>query len=154
MERLLAYRFGTKIDFGAAGNGLDYELSGFGLPENWGTWTDGPLARLGLCLVQPVERDLNLVLGSYTYVGGEHQLQEGQVVVNGTKLGTFTYQQAGLVETRALRIPKVVAAARGGEVIVEMLLPNAFSPAEIGKSDDQRKLGLGLVWATIAPTEH
>ncbi|HEY2014103.1 MAG TPA: DUF6311 domain-containing protein [Bryobacteraceae bacterium] len=149
IERLLTYRLGTPISFDQQGNSADYILDGFSIPEPWGLWTEGKLARLGFRLAEDPGPDVTFAISSYAYIGLKHPIQEAQVVVNGQAIGKFSFMQSGAAETRVMRIPREALMAGGGEVIMELHLPNAISPTEVGEPADGRHLGLGLVWATF-----
>ncbi len=149
IQRLLTYRLGTPIGFDQQGNSQDYTLEGFSVPEPWGTWTDGNLAKLAFRVAGEVHSDLTLAIANYAYVHARHPMQQAEVVVNGQSIGKLGYMQYA-VETRLLTVPKAAAAARGGEITIEFRLPDAVSPSELGEPADARRLALGLIWAMLS----
>jgi hypothetical protein len=154
IEKLLVYQLGAPISFDQQGNSRDYVLQGFSTPEWWGTWTEGKLARLGFRLTEDPKSDLVFGLGSYAYIGLKHPIQEAHVEVNGVPVGKLTFMQSGVVETRALQIPRQAIEAGHGQVLVDFHLPNAISPTEVGEPADNRRLGLGPVWASFSKAKN
>jgi hypothetical protein len=150
VDAMLPYQMGTPIQFDDKGNAPDYTVQGFSVPEPWGTWTEGNRAVLAFRLNPAPHRDLNLTLANYAYVLPKHPLQRVEVVVNGHSLQTLSYVQPGAVETRLVKIPKAVAMERGGAVTIELLLPDAVTPSELGEPADLRRLALGMIWAVVA----
>ncbi len=154
IQRLLTYQLGTPIGFDLLGNSRDYVMEGFSDPEPWGTWTDGNSAKLAFRTIGDLKSDLTLTLANYAYVMPKHPVQEAEVVVNGRSVGRLDYVRPGAVETRQVGIPKDAAASRGGDITIELRLPRAVSPSEIGEPADARRLGLGLVSATLSQAKN
>ena len=149
IKRMLTYRLDSQIDFRQGGNSQEYTLDGFSAPEPWGTWTDGNVAHIGFTLDEDPKSDLTLAMASYAYVSEKHPVQQVQVFVNGQSVGEFTYGKAGGIETHQVRIPQAAFSARSGDVVIELRLPKAISPSEVGEYVDGRRLALGLVSATL-----
>jgi hypothetical protein len=83
----------------------------------------------------------------------KHPAQEVEVLLNGRSVGKLEYMRPGAIETRVLAIPREAATARGGDIEVELRLPDAVSPSDIGEPADKRVLGLGFVSATLSPAK-
>jgi hypothetical protein len=146
IETFLPYKLGTPISFDDKGNGADYTSSGFSVPETWGIWTEGNRAVLEF--KADVGSDLTLTLTNYAYVLAKHPLQRTEVIVNGHSLQSLSYIQPGVIETRVIRIPTAVQRP-DGRLTIELLLPDAVTPSELGQPADNRRLALGLVSAVV-----
>ena len=131
------YQFGETVSFLAGGDSKRFCTSGWSRAEPAGTWTEGPAASLAF-RVTPPEKGLMLSMTLTGHKHPPHLLQQPvELYVNGEKIGTWVVREAA---THTALIPKQIAAR--GLLIVDLHLPKAFSPAEVGASADPRRLGV------------
>jgi hypothetical protein len=90
------------------------------------------------------------VTSSLRLYQGRTSRSGGRGLVNGKSIGKLTYEQIGAATSSLLRIPLALAMSRGGDVTIELRMPNAISPRELNEAPDGRKLGLGVVWASVS----
>jgi hypothetical protein len=140
------YSLGERVAFAKGGEGPRggrYAIEGWSAPEDWGMWSTGPKAQLLLPLAEAPRHDVILTLYGQAFVNRRHEQQQVDVMVNGVAQQSLLYNRRRKNDIRSIRIP--AAAVQGGQVLVELRFPDAASPRELGLSDDDRKLGLGLI---------
>jgi hypothetical protein len=121
--------------------------SGWSTPESWGTWTAGQQAQIDV-RVTPEAR--SIVLDVMAFVLPQHPAQRVIVSVNGEQVLTTQLVQ---LQDNHLDIP-ITAAIRQhladtDRLTIELQLPDAISPQQLGLNDDSRVLGLGLKRLTV-----
>lgn len=143
-------RPGEPIHFTATGAGRRYADAGWGVPENWGTWTEGSIARLTLSVLDPIDGPLTLSVFAGAFARPE--LAVG-VSVNGCPLAVWTFREGEPMVERRCTLP---ADRVGADGLLRILftIDRPRSPFEEGMGDDHRRLGLGLVWLRINPEKE
>jgi glycosyltransferase involved in cell wall biosynthesis len=142
-----AWRLGETLLFTAGSPHVALFREGWGDPAHWGTWSVEPTATLVFRpLPQPSEP---LVLRALVrgFVSPAQPRLEVDVCVGGTRLTTWTFAHPSdfsLVE-RAVTIP--VDLLDEGVARLELSMPAVRSPRELGMSQDERRLGIGLARA-------
>ncbi len=130
-----------RIFFTSSGNGQKYQLFGWSEPENEGTWSDGDTAIVLLNLSTTTNRDLELLVEGHAFLGVKHSAQEIEVLVNKRKLSILKYDS--LSDTlRKVMIPMELVNEKKGRLLIQFKFKNPKSPAELGLSNDSRRLGL------------
>jgi hypothetical protein len=142
------YRIGEAVKFSIGGTSEAYAGKGWSLPEAWGRWTDGPVARLDLLLEPALPADLELSARILPYTQKSHPIQRVVVVVNGETVDQWTFLFGEKTATRHAGVPARVAALRT-PVQVQFLLPDAIAPERLGLSEDDRRLGIGVIELSI-----
>ncbi|MDD5175816.1 MAG: DUF6311 domain-containing protein [Sterolibacterium sp.] len=145
-----AYDF-ERIYFSSNGTGQKYKLLGWSAPENWGTWSDGDTASLLLDLSSRPKNDLELLIDGHAFLADKHPSQEVDILVNNHHAATLNYNQQHNSGVRVVKIPKVLALEKNGQLLIKFNFKNAKSPAELGLSEDARRLGLGIVSLELRP---
>lgn len=132
IRKVSIYEPGEILSFAAADpSGLRYVIHGMSSPEDWGTWTDGKEALLGLRA--NTQSDL---LHCRIAAGVYNSFQDVTISVN----GVCVYQNTAYLGED---IEFDFSNANGGVIEMIISLPQACSPAETG-SDDKRVLGLSI----------
>ncbi|WP_322846238.1 DUF6311 domain-containing protein [Pseudomonas sp. B33.4] len=121
--------------------------SGWSTPENWGTWSAGQQAQIDL-RVTPEARSIALEV--MAFVLPQHPAQRVIVSLNGEQVLTTRLTQ---LQDNHLEIP-IPAAIREqlvdtDRLTIELQLPDAISPEQMGLNDDSRVMGLGLKRLTV-----
>jgi hypothetical protein len=140
--------FGCKmerISFMSNGSGRKYWLYGWSSPEPWGTWSDGNTALVLLALSCTPKNDLELLIDGHAFLAGKHPSQEVDILVNGHHVAILKYDLQSNSGVSVIRIPKALALEKNGQLMIEFNIKNPISPAELGLSNDSRKVGLGIV---------
>ena len=123
---------------------------GWSAPEAWGVWSVGPRAELAIPIRERLEGDVTISLEARAFVAPS-QL-EGQTVIveaNGTEVAKLSYSRSDAQRvTRLVTVPKDVAARRN-PMRIAFSIVKPRSPAELGLSKDDRKLGIGLQALTL-----
>ena len=117
-------------------------LGGLSFAEEWGTWTDGSEAVLAFQFESLPEADLELVVAAKPFVNEKHPQQEVDVVVNGERVGRWTYDTSRTIKQRAT-IPAELVKQQI-PMTLTLRLRKAVSPSALGLSSGARQLGLGL----------
>lgn len=115
---------------------------GWSTPESWGTWSEGRQAQIVL-RITPEAR--SVVIDAMAFILPQHPAQRVIVSLNGEQVLSARLTQA---QGNHLQIP-ISAAIRqrlavDDQVTIELQLPDAISPQQLGLNDDARVMGLGL----------
>lgn len=144
-KELPSYEYGTVIRFGQGGNSEPYQISGWSMPEDGFTWTEGKRAVLGM---DTRAGSFNLVLKAELFpfvVSGTLEQQRVIVYVNGNKLGEWVARMPG---TFVMHIPARYTSKGLREVVLE--LPDAAVVKTVRPdSQDGRMLSIGVQKITI-----
>lgn len=135
------YKWEEEITFGREGNAEQYQGGGWSGPEDGFTWTDGFSATLALP-VSESEFDIELTVYSSPFLREDkHNLQRVFVFANGQKVDEWIFTERGSQEKKAY-IPNDLLD--GQMLYITFELPDAASPAELGISEDPRKLSMAV----------
>lgn len=124
------------------------KIRGFSHSEDWGTWSDGPMAIAMFRVAEAGELRAEFVL--HPFVPDKKRELTVTVTVNGLLMDTWRFRGPDTTEprTRSLRIPQD-AVGQGGVIWLAFAIKNALSPRQLGLSDDARALGIGLHGVTL-----
>lgn len=141
------YQVGTKLIFGAGGNGQIFLRDGWGMVEPWGVWSNGDqVASIDVTLAKPSSGPLEMIADVHAFTGHGHPAQTILIYANGTQIATWNFASEDMKKTAT--IPTVA----GSRLNIAFKTPNATSPVKvIPGSTDTRILGLGLRSLTINP---
>lgn len=133
----------TKITFDASNPIPPWE--GWSHPEPGGTWSDGDTSLLLLALSSLPKNDVELMIEGHAFLDDKNPSQEVDVLVNKIHVATLKYDQQANGGIRAVKIPKRLVLDNDGHLLTKFNFKNPKSPAELGLSDDTRRLGLSIV---------
>ena len=138
---LLSFRVASSIDWWQA-------VRGFADRESWGTWTEGERAVLRFRVVRPLALRAELNLLPYLPDYGRELMVA--VVANGTWLAEWSFRGPDTAgpRKRTLVIPEHLVA-RDGSIWLTFTIKGPRSPCELGQSEDDRRLGIGLLDLTL-----
>ncbi len=127
-------------------NGLNrkYLSYGWSAADPWGTWSDGDSSLLQFKLSTIPTNDLNLLIEGHAFITDKHPIQEIDVYVNNKYLSSLKYTLTDNAGIRTIRVPKKIID-NNNLVLIRFDYKNPKSPAELGMSEDGRRLGLGLI---------
>ena len=126
---------------------LRYLVSGWAQPEDGFCWSDGPVASLRLVNARAWTRDHVLAVECFAFLGrGGIACQHVRVVVQGLVIATWAVKQH---QWHLVIIPR--ALVESDELIVVLEISDPASPAGLGLSADQRRLGLAVTRISSAP---
>jgi len=140
-----AVETGQTVGFAQSERPRRYMVSGWSVPEPWGTWSTGGRARLRLRAVLrgSPPNFLNLDVGAFCT--RELPEQRVEVLVNGRAAASLRFDlETGETSKVAVPIPEEVWDGANGVVEIEFRTPDAKSPDELGLSADTRVLGVRL----------
>jgi len=129
---------GFTIDFTLAGNSARHTLHGWSVAEANGTWTDGHGAAVLLPPLGFVPSQVELTIHATPFLAGKIAAQKASLRVRGQIVGTWTVEA---FEKLRVRIEPSLLEGLDNTVL-ELLLPHATTPLELGLSVDRRRLGL------------
>ncbi|MEW5833878.1 MAG: hypothetical protein AB1832_02330 [Pseudomonadota bacterium] len=124
-------------------------VSGWSRPEAWGVWSDQPQALLRVpARLGDGSRPQSLVLNVRGFLTDHHRQQQLHVSVNGVGVldTVLNFPSPGDVKL-IIPLPSNVREREGYNI--ELSMPDAVSPAELGIGDDTRALAIGLVSASL-----
>ena len=139
-QNFLPCQWGREIAFDAdsiTASGYSF-LSGFAVPENNHTWTDGSQAMVKLS-VPRTHYDLLLTarVGAFVRPGKQ---QEVKIYANGQPAGTWRFESPAET-TRNLLIPQR-CLQNGGRLVLRFEISDPVCPANFGSGSDIRNLGI------------
>lgn len=128
-----------KYSSGKAGDGGFILGSNWGQREKWGVWSEGNVVTLNIpcgdeALLMDKGFTLSLELKSFSN-------QNVKFTTNGHTL----WQGEILGKPKVISFPISADTCHKDEIIISINISNPISPRELGLSDDQRKLGIGLI---------
>jgi hypothetical protein len=106
-------------------------------------------ARLIVDLDSPFNNDIVLEADVKGFVSPQHPEQTIGVLVNGQFVAEWEFDRTFNRGIRRAIISKEIADRQALEIVFQ--IPEAVSPAELGISSDERRLGLGLISLAIKP---
>jgi len=147
-------RPGETFMLGSAGNGQSTLAGGWSEGEADGRWTCAARADIALRLDSALEpgEELALELEGFPFVPQPGTQLHIELLANGRRVARTRFTNATVNTTarsHTLR-PGTVGPAR--DLILSWCICGARSPAELGISDDRRKLGFFLRRLTVTPT--
>ena len=117
-------------------------VSGWSTPEAWGTWSEGPTAKLRLPLAGA--RGRWRALFTCKAFGPPHAPVTVQARGGSAAQAVDWSMPADVIVQRELDVD-----ASGDDVTVQFTFPNPASPRDLGLAADSRQLGLGLIAVTL-----
>jgi len=133
------------------GQGVDDEsmlAGGWGEPEPFGRWSQGPLAQLLVRIDHP-PRTLEIECETVPFIGQDGRHLRADLLANDHHLASLDYAHE---RPTVQRWPLPASTLRpGGELLLTWRVHNPASPAALGISADRRPLGLFLRRVSIAP---
>lgn len=146
-ERFPPLPLGARIALNSA-QADPYLLAGWSGAEPHFRWTDGDLARIGFHIekVEPVLFTIGL---APFVVKDRHEEQTVSVRLNKNKLIDITLREPIQQELQWI----LPAALLRQDNILDLVLEDAESPANLQVSVDSRKLGVAVAWFEISPAQ-
>lgn len=150
MLRRFTYRPGAILDFSDKGLAAVFMASGWGRPEDWGTWTDGRRAVLHLRFAEPVSGACSLEIEGLPFAGPKKRHYEMSLWIGRTAVASWPLEGN---EPRVLRAQVPEGLIVGAEAELEFRVSDPRSPREFGMGGDDRLLGFGfhrfVLWAGV-----
>ena len=133
-----ACRAGEPLFFGVDDGAFasQYCLEGVGKSEKESTWTDGEIVTMRFCPFDFNGTPKSITLHYNTFLPEEHV----GVVVNDVEIANYVARGE---EKKEIALPSNCVSP-DGFVMVSLRLPDAFSPFELDKTPDYRRLALKL----------
>lgn len=137
-----------KISFLEKDRPRKYFVSGWAIPEPWGTWSVGKRAIVRFRIVPGATRPTLLRLNIGAFCCPELPEQRAEVLVNGQSVAQVRFlwgEHRGATLEAVIPIPDQSWEHADGKIDIEFLTPDARSPLELGVSEDSRALGVKLL---------
>jgi hypothetical protein len=126
--------------FGRLDPTQQYLGAGWPIPEPWGTWSNGPSAKIDLPL--PDQQAQFLILNVRALVNGRHPSQNIDILINGK---TRTKVRAEQFDKNEVQIPLRSSDWADQPLHIELLFQNPASPKSLGMGSDDRLMSIGLI---------
>jgi len=143
------WRLGDLLHFAGGSPHLSLLRQGWGEPAHWGVWSVEPTAAISFRpMPQPTEA-LVLRMAVRGFVPPSHPTLDVDVLANGTRLTTWSFRHPSdfsFVERVVVISPVLLV---DGVVHLQLSIPGSRSPRELGMSQDERRLGVGLARAHL-----
>jgi hypothetical protein len=138
-----------QLNFGERGNGTDFMLDGWSLPERGYVWSCAEESQVRLPPIrQPGEYELWIVATPFTD-GNVLPAQRVTILLNGQEAGVARVRAISVL---ALAVPSQVAAS-GKTITVTFQFPDAARPFDVNGKPDGRLLGFSLHRMSLFRTE-
>jgi lysophospholipase L1-like esterase len=147
-EPRAAAALGGRLELGDPASG-HYLGRGWGEPEAFFRWTDGPRAEVYFRLDPGEARVLRLKLAPFV-VAGRLDAQRVELALNGRPVATLRLAESTPSE-HAVVLPGALLAHANA---LSLLLPDRRSPHSLGLSEDRRELGAAVEWLALERLPH
>ena len=140
MSSVRLIKLGEKIDLSQFGKyAKSFLISGWSVPEKWGTWSMGNTAVIQIPL--PALKPQGIKLDAQAFISSLHPFQEIEIWVNGRyiKKEICNMRLGNLMD-----IPLQGDLTQSGPLKIEFKLPKATSPKSLGIGSDTRPLAIGI----------
>jgi hypothetical protein len=141
---------GQPVTFDVYGNGVSALLSGWGEPEEDGTWSIGKRAIIQLSLKNKRAFPARATIRFMPFLHGPHNQLDVRCRSHNAELVSWISFEASW-QSVDFTIPADAVAA-DGTLHLEILISNPCSPAELGISADARQLGIRIARLEFDPT--
>jgi SAM-dependent methyltransferase len=137
------------IGFGAGNSGAAMLRSGWGTPEDWGTWMVGDVAVLELQVAQGMAGRgiVNLTMQATAFLPKRLPARSFRFLIDDREVGRVTFWKT---DDFSKSFTFIAGVSHDGRVALRIVALEEASPAEDG-SNDGRSLGLGLIGAIVQP---
>jgi hypothetical protein len=122
--------------FSAGEAGVDLLLDGWSIAEPWGTWSVGDYA--GLRLPVAVKQGLWKVVLTFR-VFGKWRPVPVEIAEPAAARASWRVSKRRIVKK------ELIIESHSADVVLRFAFPKAASPLSLGKSEDRRRLGMGLI---------
>jgi hypothetical protein len=148
---------GTVLDCRSNGNGMVYLAEGWALPEDIGTWSNGPRASLTAKVVGWPADDMILQISARPFlVRDRHPSLAVEVTANGAVVDRWSYRypEDNAQVVRSARIPALLLAA-SPILQIELQIDEPAVPMAMGvHPTDDRQLGLFVSSVSFGAARH
>lgn len=126
--------------FSKMGLGKYFLIDGWSSPEDWGVWSNGKKSELNL----PIRGNETIreIIIRHKKFGPSFPNQQGlEILINGVNQTGFQFNN----DSELIRIPFIRNDPFKEEIKLEFRYSNAKSPQELGISQDDRRIAIGLI---------
>jgi Sulfotransferase domain len=134
---------GTTLTFGTSGNGTSALVHGWGMPEEWGTWSVAKQASLKFAIGSAQDYPLKADLKYRSFIPHAARTLRVACRTNGREIASWSCTPATWRGAQRLTIPSH-SLGPDGAIRLDFMIPEPRSPAELGLSTDSRLLGIGI----------
>lgn len=144
------YRLGANISFEPSGAGTRHLSGGWSEPDPAGfCWSDGPEAEILFAVATPA-RDVICNFDVMPFIAqGMIEQQQVEIFFNHFRVGYIEVREGR--QTLPVYLPREVFMLR--TAVINLHIPTARSPLELGLSADRRRLGLALWSLQMIPVQ-
>jgi hypothetical protein len=139
------------LSLAPGGNGWQYASNGWSGADAWGTWSLADVGgQIDLSLPETAKGPYQLVVDGMAYLNPKHPSQPIDVLVNGTKVATWSFDLKSPAGERSANIPQELV--QNGSLHIVFAATGAVSPAQVGDSADARLLGIAVKTIVLRTT--
>ena len=137
------YKLPLTINFSEVNDKL--QLKGFSKPERWGTWTQGKQSEIFIPFEQSSKTDVSLKIKNIIAPYRSNPGLFVKIYINGVAIQEITLKNERYPEVWCVIVPYKIIS-RQENLWIKIEIKNPICLSELGISNDQRHLGLG-VWS-------
>lgn len=134
---------GETVSVAAGQPGTSLLGAGWSAPEDWGVWSDGPLATLVLRL--PPEKPVTLTVSANALPRRQSPTRAVAVLVGGAVVGTW------IIGPEQATFSVTLPPSPGPALVVRLRIEDPVSPIQMGLGEDPRRLGVALRSVRLDP---
>lgn len=149
-EAFSRYNTGELLRFDGGGNGNRHLGWGWFNPEGWGTWSRGSASEISFQLREPFPESLELIVHAQAFVHPGRPVAEVDVYANGRSIARWEFRWGQGIAERSAIVPRTLMR-EDGTLQLGFVPSEVQSPKDAGLSEDERKLGIGLVDLRLVP---
>ncbi|HEY5799857.1 MAG TPA: hypothetical protein VIT92_06540, partial [Burkholderiaceae bacterium] len=131
-----------------SGDFAQYALAGWSVAEPGGRWTEGNKAVLQVALDPAQARLYSVQLTFAPFLAPSHPAQRVEVYVNGVRNTGWNINTTNDYHKEIIIDPQALPAPRD-KAIIELRLPDAKAPRDVGANEDGRVLGIYVKKMTV-----
>ncbi len=137
----------SKVDTRSGEEALVFLSKGWSSPESWGTWSNGDSAEVYLPLEMNASRVVFEIVG---FVTQEFPKQKVKIKINGEPVKVVVLSSSDRTSI-SLKVPSDLNTKNSFRQLVKFgfEFSNAIRPSDLGLSNDERKLAIGLISISV-----
>lgn len=140
-DRTIAIEKAKPIPTEGAPSSSPFSLCGtWSKPENWGTWSDGPLGKIYIPLKNDGQKMISISL--LAFADASDKTQTIELTDDGIHYRTIELNKSSPNEVKVNITPKMRS---DGYALLEFKIKKPTSPKSLGIGDDDRQLGIGII---------
>ena len=143
------YEWGDTIVFSEEGTADEYMIRGFSWASGEWRWTNGYEAEMRFMVRHLMTEDVHLRFTAIPFIAKRIKEQIVSIRINNHAVTTLRLRDPAAREYEVI-IPEDVFRESGSSIQMDLALPNASVPADLGVNNDARRVGIAISRMSIS----